>query len=84
VGLPILPTLLSAFGIHIGLFDEIPHVIMTTGFMTTGISLWLLIELGFLRGTVGPNQYGPDPLAVKESAFRRVGASSAAAAGLQR
>jgi uncharacterized membrane protein YhaH (DUF805 family) len=22
-----------------------------------------LIELGFRRGTVGPNQYGPDPLA---------------------
>jgi len=25
--------------------------------------LWLLIELGFLRGTVGPNRFGPDPLA---------------------
>ncbi len=24
--------------------------------------LWLLIELGFLRGTDGDNQYGPDPL----------------------
>ncbi len=23
---------------------------------------WLLIELGFLEGTKGPNQYGPDPL----------------------
>ena len=27
-----------------------------------GISIWALVELGFLRGTVGPNQYGPDPL----------------------
>jgi uncharacterized membrane protein YhaH (DUF805 family) len=26
------------------------------------ISIWALVELGFLRGTVGPNQYGPDPL----------------------
>jgi uncharacterized membrane protein YhaH (DUF805 family) len=26
--------------------------------------LWYLIECGFLRGTVGPNAYGPDPLAV--------------------
>ena len=26
------------------------------------IGIWFLIELGFLRGTVGPNQYGPDPL----------------------
>jgi uncharacterized membrane protein YhaH (DUF805 family) len=24
--------------------------------------LYLLVELGFLRGTVGPNKYGPDPL----------------------
>ena len=26
------------------------------------ISIWGLVEFGFLRGTVGPNQYGPDPL----------------------
>ena len=25
----------------------------------------LLVELGFRRGTVGPNQYGPDPLAAR-------------------
>ena len=24
--------------------------------------LWLLVELGFLRGTAGQNQYGADPL----------------------
>jgi uncharacterized membrane protein YhaH (DUF805 family) len=32
-------------------------------FMVLGIAL--LIELGFRRGTVGPNQYGPDPLATR-------------------
>ena len=26
-------------------------------------SLWYLIECGFLKGTTGPNNYGPDPLA---------------------
>ena len=26
------------------------------------IGIWFLIELGFLRGTVGPNTFGPDPL----------------------
>jgi uncharacterized membrane protein YhaH (DUF805 family) len=26
-------------------------------------SIWFLIETSFLRGTVGPNDYGPDPLA---------------------
>jgi len=25
--------------------------------------IWYLIECGFLRGTPGPNDYGPDPLA---------------------
>jgi uncharacterized membrane protein YhaH (DUF805 family) len=29
----------------------------------TVFGLALLIELGFRRGTIGPNQYGPDPLA---------------------
>ena len=27
-----------------------------------GISLWMLVELGFLRGTDGPNRFGHDPL----------------------
>ncbi|MGH6819525.1 MAG: DUF805 domain-containing protein [Methylocella sp.] len=26
-------------------------------------TIWVLVELGFLRGTDGPNQYGNDPLA---------------------
>ena len=26
------------------------------------IAIWAFVELGCLRGTVGPNQYGPDPL----------------------
>ena len=25
-------------------------------------AFWILIECGFLRGTVGPNRFGPDPL----------------------
>ncbi|HEX3503651.1 MAG TPA: DUF805 domain-containing protein [Xanthobacteraceae bacterium] len=29
----------------------------------TILALFLLVELGFRRGTPGPNQYGPDPLA---------------------
>jgi uncharacterized membrane protein YhaH (DUF805 family) len=27
------------------------------------IYIWAFVELGCLRGTVGPNRYGPDPLA---------------------
>jgi uncharacterized membrane protein YhaH (DUF805 family) len=26
------------------------------------ITIWVLVDLGILRGTVGPNEYGPDPL----------------------
>ena len=29
------------------------------------IWLWFFIELGFFRGTAGPNAYGPDPLEAK-------------------
>lgn len=30
------------------------------------LSIWALVELGFLRGTSGSNKYGPDPLAPKK------------------
>jgi uncharacterized membrane protein YhaH (DUF805 family) len=26
------------------------------------VAIWFFVEVGCLRGTVGPNQYGPDPL----------------------
>ena len=28
-----------------------------------GISIWAIIDLGFLKGTDGDNEYGPDPFA---------------------
>jgi uncharacterized membrane protein YhaH (DUF805 family) len=30
--------------------------------VSLGLSLWGLAEMGFLRGTAGPNDYGDDPL----------------------
>jgi uncharacterized membrane protein YhaH (DUF805 family) len=39
--------------------ETVGIVLTLAGF---GISIWGLVELGFLRGTAGPNQYGPDPL----------------------
>lgn len=35
--------------------------------MTLVVALWFLIELGFLRGTVGDNRYGPDPLSAEQA-----------------
>jgi uncharacterized membrane protein YhaH (DUF805 family) len=37
------------------------------------ISIWALVELGFLRGTPGPNDYGPDPLTGASPAIPPVG-----------
>jgi uncharacterized membrane protein YhaH (DUF805 family) len=39
----------------------------TTLFLIVGAvfliaAIWLTVELGFLRGTAGPNDHGPDPL----------------------
>jgi len=31
-------------------------------------ALWLLVELGFLQGTPGPNRFGPDPLSATPDA----------------
>jgi uncharacterized membrane protein YhaH (DUF805 family) len=41
---------------------EPPLVVITRGAATI-ISLWAFVELYILRGTVGDNRYGPDPLA---------------------
>jgi uncharacterized membrane protein YhaH (DUF805 family) len=32
-------------------------------FATVALGLWLVLEIGFLRGTQGPNLFGSDPLA---------------------
>jgi len=31
--------------------------------LLAGYFIWLFVEMGFLRGTPGPNRFGPDPLA---------------------
>jgi uncharacterized membrane protein YhaH (DUF805 family) len=43
--------------------DEAPSVLsLIVAVPFTLLGLALLVELGLRRGTVGPNQYGPDPL----------------------
>jgi uncharacterized membrane protein YhaH (DUF805 family) len=32
------------------------------GLIWLALAIWALVWFGCLRGTVGPNQYGPDPL----------------------
>jgi uncharacterized membrane protein YhaH (DUF805 family) len=43
--------------------DPLESALMVALMVLSGIlSLWALVELGCLRGTHGPNRYGPDPL----------------------
>ncbi|NIX76107.1 DUF805 domain-containing protein [Microvirga terricola] len=35
-----------------------------------GLSIWLFVQVGFLRGTVGPNRFGPDPLGEAQPAMQ--------------
>ena len=37
------------------------------GTVAFAVSLWLFIEIGFLKGTQGPNRYGSDPLGATEA-----------------
>ena len=50
----LLPVVLDGIGRQLG-----NTIILSLG---SAMSVWALIVLGFLRGTPGANQYGPDPL----------------------
>ncbi|MDO8533249.1 MAG: DUF805 domain-containing protein [Xanthobacteraceae bacterium] len=43
--------------------DNPNTIFVVIGVVWVFFALVLLVDLGFRRGTVGPNQYGPDPLA---------------------
>jgi uncharacterized membrane protein YhaH (DUF805 family) len=44
------------------LSPEAALVALVLALVSIGISIWMLVELGFLRGTPGANRFGPDPL----------------------
>jgi uncharacterized membrane protein YhaH (DUF805 family) len=35
-------------------------------FLCLAISIWMIVELGCMRGSIGPNNYGADPYVVTE------------------
>lgn len=49
-------------GLLQGIGEQLGTIGIVLSLIGLGISIWGLVEIGFLRGTVGPNQYGPDPL----------------------
>jgi uncharacterized membrane protein YhaH (DUF805 family) len=52
----ILPSILS------NVADSTSGLGILLWLISTAISIWAFVELGCLRGTVGPNRFGPDPL----------------------
>jgi uncharacterized membrane protein YhaH (DUF805 family) len=60
IGLGILLTLARVVGLSNPFAPTAIDWILNIALLIVGI--WYLIELGCLRGTVGANDYGPDPL----------------------
>ena len=48
-------------------FDEWSVVAVVLSLAAMGLTFWGFVELLFLRGTSGPNRFGPDPLAAAET-----------------
>jgi uncharacterized membrane protein YhaH (DUF805 family) len=48
----------------LGLIDPIEPTPLywASQLLVAGLGLWLLVELGCLKGTAGPNRFGADPL----------------------
>jgi uncharacterized membrane protein YhaH (DUF805 family) len=53
----LLPGILSSAGNEMG---DVGFILLHI--ISFAISVWAFVELGCLRGTPGPNRYGPDPL----------------------
>src|SRR5262249_40775893 len=64
----LVPGILAAIGVGmalVGLGSDSTGaslVGMILNLAAAAVGIWAFVELGCLRGTVGPNQYGPDPV----------------------
>jgi uncharacterized membrane protein YhaH (DUF805 family) len=62
IGINIVLSLLSLLGVTGDPMN--PNFLATIfGLISLAILIWIVVELGILRGTVGANQYGADPVA---------------------
>jgi uncharacterized membrane protein YhaH (DUF805 family) len=69
LGASVVVSLLQAFGIGLEMTDVGNGVMMPMpsmwftilGAVLAVFSIYMVIQLGFLRGTAGANSYGPDP-----------------------
>ena len=58
----LLVNLLQLFGMT-GTAEQPNTLGWISSLVMLAVGLWFLVELGILKGTTGPNRYGPDPLA---------------------
>ena len=59
-----VPGVLAAASVLIGEFVEDSNIIATVlALLAVALMVWAFVEIGCLRGTIGANQYGPDPVA---------------------
>lgn len=61
-GMDVLATLATGGSLDASAIARVGTTGAIVGLLVLILSIWALIWFGCLRGTVGPNQYGPDPL----------------------
>ena len=47
--------------------EPLNTIAVTAVLASSCLLIWILSEIGFLKGTQGPNRFGPDPLATPQS-----------------
>lgn len=63
IGISVFSALLQLLGIGVSSDPMHPSTFgMILGLAVLAVGIWYLIDLGILRGTVGDNDYGPDPV----------------------
>jgi uncharacterized membrane protein YhaH (DUF805 family) len=58
----VLPGVLAWMGLGLGVAAGSQAISLLFSLVSFGISIWAFVELGCLRGTVGANGFGPDPV----------------------
>ena len=60
----VVPGVLGVASVVIGLtMDESTIIATILGLLAFAVGVWAFVEMGCLRGTIGVNPYGPDPVA---------------------
>lgn len=67
----VLPTVILLVGTFLSWSTRSMAISAVFSLVASAISIWGFVELGCLRGTVGPNRYGPDPLAEESPSIRQ-------------